>query len=805
MGFSEAASAIDDSSPSIHLHGNISGPRDRGQPLTAEEYVFGGPRSGHWTIRASNMASAVDDGGTVVHELFPSRHAAPASGRHRHEIDKRELREDGGAARQTDPRGKSGRRNKTQLLELKEEVKPAEDRKKHAEAAKHRTAADVPKGPRRGIRIKRRDGATEILKDRVSTQASSKQPEPQNTIVLDAQQASSHESSSASTDKPGSASSRLNSKIKRVRIANRSGERVLAGVPASFMDAKIGPAFSSSSENRETEREKQAQKMEREYKVRQKLAAKAAEKLRQEREEAKMQSRRQRDRDAEVGAQAIMSGALAGSSIAETRFRPTQSREKRRSPAVRPQRAPLPSPEFVRSKSRTTVVEPQSEMKHSPRRSGKDSAVAFQGDAWEADSQADAWKADSKVATSTPSEPTGQRPPKHYSRGSGTPERQQERPWKTGWIEVGEGHVPSMAWGASPLDSQQGAKSQSNALRTPPRAASQDIKGPGPKDSSRARPLPQSPAWEKTWANMQSDAASSAARSHHRHGSVQSFSKLRVSNQTIHAGTGWISPHPLSCVATELETPPQEKIWIAMPGEADSGTEMTYGQWKAMRDQQNTVSSVVSDNRDEVCTQRSTEYWERSAGGSNGGMAMGGGSSAGGSRRSGRSGWSPSFGEHYVAPFSSVSGNLRQTGRSKNSDERRNWIDEAARPYAARVESWHSMSSEVAYQHSPPSSRTSPRSSSRLGSAKKRESAAVNQWGFDEFPRPKVAFVTGNDGKQVQPDPGRAGGEFQRHFRTNGDSNSGSPRRGHSKTQLRMPWDRRSPRQHSSDKLSWGD
>jgi len=52
---------------------------------------------------------------------------------------------------------------------------------------------------------------------------------------------------------------------------------------------------------------------------------------------------------------------------------------------------------------------------------------------------------------------------------------------------------------------------------------------------------------------------------------------------TIFAGTGWISPHPLSRVASEVEPRPQPSIKIPSRNGMQEGVTMTYDEWKNMR------------------------------------------------------------------------------------------------------------------------------------------------------------------------------------------------------------------------------
>jgi len=52
---------------------------------------------------------------------------------------------------------------------------------------------------------------------------------------------------------------------------------------------------------------------------------------------------------------------------------------------------------------------------------------------------------------------------------------------------------------------------------------------------------------------------------------------------TLFAGTGWISPHPLSRVASEVEPRPQPSIKIPSRNGMQEGVTMTYDEWRSMR------------------------------------------------------------------------------------------------------------------------------------------------------------------------------------------------------------------------------
>ncbi|OQO14124.1 hypothetical protein B0A48_01000 [Cryoendolithus antarcticus] len=65
-------------------------------------------------------------------------------------------------------------------------------------------------------------------------------------------------------------------------------------------------------------------------------------------------------------------------------------------------------------------------------------------------------------------------------------------------------------------------------------------------------------------------------------------------SKTKFAGTGWISPHPLSVAPTAVCSPRQPAV--RLPGESfdDPGATLTYEEWKEQRDEQATVVSSSS-------------------------------------------------------------------------------------------------------------------------------------------------------------------------------------------------------------------
>ncbi|KAM0707617.1 hypothetical protein Q7P35_004263 [Cladosporium inversicolor] len=66
--------------------------------------------------------------------------------------------------------------------------------------------------------------------------------------------------------------------------------------------------------------------------------------------------------------------------------------------------------------------------------------------------------------------------------------------------------------------------------------------------------------------------------------------------QTRFAGDGWISPHPLSVVTSDIGAPPQSEVYISADGPGHCGT-LTYTQWRAQRDAANSVSGSFAGSR----------------------------------------------------------------------------------------------------------------------------------------------------------------------------------------------------------------
>ncbi|KAK6442176.1 hypothetical protein LTR95_001585 [Oleoguttula sp. CCFEE 5521] len=65
-------------------------------------------------------------------------------------------------------------------------------------------------------------------------------------------------------------------------------------------------------------------------------------------------------------------------------------------------------------------------------------------------------------------------------------------------------------------------------------------------------------------------------------------------SKTKFAGTGWISPHPLSVAPTAVGSPRQSAVRLPRESFDDPGATLTYEEWKEQRDEQATVVSSSS-------------------------------------------------------------------------------------------------------------------------------------------------------------------------------------------------------------------
>lgn len=89
-------------------------------------------------------------------------------------------------------------------------------------------------------------------------------------------------------------------------------------------------------------------------------------------------------------------------------------------------------------------------------------------------------------------------------------------------------------------------------------------------------------------SNRYSTSARSAAasfsshRTHHAHHSSHHYSSPQKPPPTIYAGRGWISPHPLSIAPSEFQQPPQAAINVPN-GAAGGASRLTFEEWKRIQ------------------------------------------------------------------------------------------------------------------------------------------------------------------------------------------------------------------------------
>lgn len=86
----------------------------------------------------------------------------------------------------------------------------------------------------------------------------------------------------------------------------------------------------------------------------------------------------------------------------------------------------------------------------------------------------------------------------------------------------------------------------------------------------------------------------------HSHNSTGSSPRHKFST-TVFAGQGWISPHPLSCVTSELDGPPQSEIQLPSP----HGATLTYHEWCDLQKGSETQSRKQSGHRNHSRTSSS--------------------------------------------------------------------------------------------------------------------------------------------------------------------------------------------------------
>lgn len=549
MDFASDASAIDDSYGTIHL-----GPgRVRSDsPPPQEHFGYNGPRSGHWTVKTATTGSGVDDGCSTVWQLPNARYDAPGAHGGLKPLAGNVVRR---LAKATEDQRKAVAAVNANATHL--HSADSEERVQARPQVPDKPAVPkgffIPKTDLRGIRIAGKDGKNEVVKQPqiVPVYTKIKATVPPKQYDTAARQAEpSPPEQDAKAEKPVSVASHASQRSQRtIRIAGKNGEEAFTYLPLIRPTSK--PASGAAAKPQEDEVPKGAPRATSNDKAikaqRDANAAKAAKELRAEREQQAVID--EQAKQAKLSADVMMSGALPAPS---KRISPAASKDASAEASVRSS-AKESKKASVHSVSKSSTI-PDSLA------SSKTSLAQSQ--------QAMSKKSLSRSAQSARSAHSRRT---DASRKDEVENRTSKPPSRSQWREIGSGILDA------PSPKQRGQEWQGA------REANTPI------HSFRASPHPN---------NKKGKIPSDRSSSHHY--SVTSSRNARDSNhssrppqETIFAGRGWISPHPLSVAPSEHQELPDPMIKVP----SREGGTMTYEEWKTMRRQsrRNNFSRSSSD------------------------------------------------------------------------------------------------------------------------------------------------------------------------------------------------------------------
>lgn len=534
-------------------------------------------------------------------------------------------------------------------------------------------------------------------------------------------------------------------------------------------------ATTAASEMRaERERQEKEAKAEKDQK-----AADTARELRTLRQKLKRKDEERKERQEKAVADFTMAGGLGGSRTsspaAQTTSTHTRKTGSSRSPTIVNGRFDGASEAPTRASSRTmTPPSAQSASVRAASRTASQRTKTAMSAGWQPTSDEQA--ASQKLANSNPWEgdagaiPSGDSVPwPSVAKSTSQAPRPSSKaaPSQQGWQALGNRiEWPSQTTGNDSWKGQSAVYKPTSAAPPAPYTPSPQIPAPSLQQrrkastpSSRALSITSSQisrkiagihSWNKATPDVHSRVPSHVSQPNSTHGPTPTPAPLDIrranntSQDTIYAGTGWISPHPLSVAPSDFELPPQDQISI-------QGATLTYSEYRRLQ-----VQTSFGDGLERRNFSRTSSGAESFRAGQWGGRANVPASLGGDAVEAG-GGWSAGY--HVPTVVSEHS----QREKSHASF----WDNAAPRDASATSDSASGANTTArSFSDSPP----------RIG-----------EWGLPPQVDGTRSYGTGLGVGQTWREPGRDESPVVlRNFASGDGAEQGT---GSGRVQLRMPWD----------------